>query len=839
MMDEDDAVRKLSRLELRKQKLMEYLAAKGKLKPTNPKPYLRDDSIKHRKPEGRCSKTCNPDEGKENQGGELPRLRLAEKKPQPSSAGTSRAPLSANVISARATGRSRFPAPAATYPAGSQTASAAPGPSAPLAANKGRSVAQPIRAGSATVTSSRNGAKAKAAPRGRAAAESQGGVRPVPAAAPRTAEAASASSKTGPTAAFRARTRPSAPTQPRLPSAKTQPGTGAQTKLHSNTTAPARAPPRTSAPVRTCSDAVARPRTGRPAAAASSKAGPGKAPTARGPPGVPVPTAPTKRVGTSLRKASDLGSAGARVPCVAVQSRAAGPPGRAGPASKPVTRSTRALHGPSLPNTCKVSLTKAARGAARPSALPAPPQRPALRAAAPQWGRPPAPASRAGDGLRVGALQRAVRQAVSEMRGEGGGKGPAPNRKNPRPAPSGRVDFTGLQTEREPRGAVEREPRGAVEREPRGAAERVNAVASTVPRTARPSCQTLRPADLKTPARTGQAGPNPGLIGTAPPRDRKLTTAQEQRLQKLHEWRQSKGISYKRPPMPVRARGKKGASPVPLHYWTAMEEEEEAQSLVYNIDRSLTDCVKLLQEGCPSEQVVQVLSGVPMAKKFAKYWICQARLMEREGNLEVLPMFEEAVRVVLEPVDALRAVVFEILKRKEEASAAGTGGSPAASEGEGKVGEEEEDEEGEEGDGEEEEPCQAVAVDPVTPRATTAVIRGEKGGSSVVKYKITATPGGRRSQQQEPVTLDGQELRFFTPVRRSVRIERSAPGYPSALREHDPCVASFRDLLAEEEEEEEAEGRAERDRGSPLYVYRENEALRDQVQIQLCLQPTV
>ncbi|KAJ8263587.1 hypothetical protein COCON_G00160440 [Conger conger] len=764
MMDEDDAVRKLSRLELRKQKLMEYLAAKGKLKATNPKPYLRDDSIKHRKPEGRCSKTCNPDEGKENQGGELPRLRLAEKKPQPSSAGTSRAPLSTNVISARATGRSRFPAPAATYPAGSQTASAAPGPSAPPAANKGRSVAQPIRAGSATVTSSRNGAKAKAAPRGRAAAESQGGVRPVPAAAPRTAEAASASSKTGPTAAFRARTRPSAPTQPRLPSAKTQPGTGAQTKLHSNTTAPARAPPRTSAPVRTCSDAVARPRTGRPAAAASSKAGPGKAPTARGPPGVPVPTAPTKRIGTSLRKASDLGSAGARVPCVAVQSRAAGPRG---------------------------GLDPPARGAARPSALPAPPQRPALRAAAPQWGRPPAPASRAGDGLRVGALQRAVRQAVSEMRGKGGGKGPAPNRKNPRPAPSGRVDFTGLQTEREPRGAV----------------ERVSAVASTVPRTARPSCQTLRPADLKTPARTGQAGPNPGLIGTAPPRDRKLTTAQEQRLQKLHEWRQSKGISYKRPPMPVRARGKKGASPVPLHYWTAMEEEEEAQSLVYNIDRSLTDCVKLLQEGCPSEQVVQVLSGVPMAKKFAKYWICQARLMEREGNLEVLPMFEEAVRVVLEPVDALRAVVFEILKRKEEASSAGMGGSPAASEGEGKEGEEEEDED-------------------------------EKGGSSVVKYKITATPGGRRSQQQEPVTLEGQELRFFTPVRRSVRIERSAPGYPSALREHDPCVASFRDLLAEEEEEE-AEGRAERDRGSPLYVYRENEALRDQVQIQLCLQPTV
>ncbi|KAG7254252.1 hypothetical protein CRUP_021407 [Coryphaenoides rupestris] len=47
--------------------------------------------------------------------------------------------------------------------------------------------------------------------------------------------------------------------------------------------------------------------------------------------------------------------------------------------------------------------------------------------------------------------------------------------------------------------------------------------------------------------------------------------------------------------------------------------------------------------GCPPEQVTGVLSRLPtLAKKFSKYWICQARLMERQGNLDVLPMFEEA-----------------------------------------------------------------------------------------------------------------------------------------------------------------------------------------------------
>ncbi|KAK5870756.1 hypothetical protein PBY51_003677 [Eleginops maclovinus] len=53
-------------------------------------------------------------------------------------------------------------------------------------------------------------------------------------------------------------------------------------------------------------------------------------------------------------------------------------------------------------------------------------------------------------------------------------------------------------------------------------------------------------------------------------------------------------------------------------------------------------------QGC-AEQVKNILSRLPaVCKKFAKYWICQARLMEREGNMEVLPMFEEAVGVVLE-----------------------------------------------------------------------------------------------------------------------------------------------------------------------------------------------
>jgi cytoskeleton-associated protein 2 len=82
-------------------------------------------------------------------------------------------------------------------------------------------------------------------------------------------------------------------------------------------------------------------------------------------------------------------------------------------------------------------------------------------------------------------------------------------------------------------------------------------------------------------------------------------------------------------------------------------------------------------------------------------------------------------------------------------------------------------------------------------------------------------------------------VRFFTPVRRSVRIERVSLGYPAYLREQDPCVASYDDLLAEDEpegsgERQEASGGASHQcTATPIYVYRENEALQDQVKVQL------
>ncbi|KAK5848999.1 hypothetical protein PBY51_008674 [Eleginops maclovinus] len=136
-------------------------------------------------------------------------------------------------------------------------------------------------------------------------------------------------------------------------------------------------------------------------------------------------------------------------------------------------------------------------------------------------------------------------------------------------------------------------------------------------------------------------------------------------MKKLQEWREAKGISYKRPQMLVKPAVKLAVT-VPQLFWGPTVEKDEAHSLICALDRSLDDCITLLGKGC-TDHVKDVLSWLPaVSKKFAKYWICQARLMEREGNMGVLPMFEEAVGVVLKPVDELRTVVFEILQRKDE-----------------------------------------------------------------------------------------------------------------------------------------------------------------------------
>lgn len=106
----------------------------------------------------------------------------------------------------------------------------------------------------------------------------------------------------------------------------------------------------------------------------------------------------------------------------------------------------------------------------------------------------------------------------------------------------------------------------------------------------------------------------------------------------------------------------------------------------------------------------------------------------------------------------------------------------------------------------------------------------------IINYVLSSL-SGPPSQQRESVKVNGQEVRFFTPVRRSVRIERASLRYPFPLQDHDLCVNSYNDLLCEDEKERSEEQTdwepSPSESCAPVYVYRENEALKDKVVVQL------
>ncbi|NXX30950.1 CKP2L protein, partial [Nicator chloris] len=267
----------------------------------------------------------------------------------------------------------------------------------------------------------------------------------------------------------------------------------------------------------------------------------------------------------------------------------------------------------------------------------------------------------------------------------------------------------------------------------------------------------------------------------------------------LEEWLTSKGKKYKRPPMKLLQ--KQAVKPSCRKVKAKEKQENPEQHCQAKINSVLTECLKLIEEGVHAEELTAVLSLVPQAEKFAKFWICQAKLLAWNGPFDVLQLYREAVSAGAEPVEELRETALNILKdagQKLEGnlSVVGLTGAcnpfPAAAlcncclfpllPGE-KV----------------EEP---VPWEPRTPypgeRHPTASTPGLVGTPVTslplsVKLQVTSASRGREF-------LEGPELKFLTPVRRSLRIERARSHYPEMLKDHDPVVSSLSEILDAEEE---------------------------------------
>nr|XP_019569574.1 PREDICTED: cytoskeleton-associated protein 2-like [Rhinolophus sinicus] len=289
----------------------------------------------------------------------------------------------------------------------------------------------------------------------------------------------------------------------------------------------------------------------------------------------------------------------------------------------------------------------------------------------------------------------------------------------------------------------------------------------------------------------------PGGTQTSPGTKRK--TAAGDRRKQLEEWQKSKGKMYKRPPMELKTK-RKMVEEMNISFWKSMEKEEEEQKaqleLSSKISSTLTECLQLIEGGVLSHEVFTILSSIPEAEKFAKFWICKAKFLASKGTFDVIGLYEEAIRKGATPIQELRDVVLNILQDPKRATDGTTSGSSAAETHRTSI----QELAGEMEPGKSYLSPKGREQAPATPQKPKA----EQGGHSGIKLQVAPLP--RVSRMAEV-----RDLKLVTPVRRSVRIERAVSHYPEQLREHDLVVASLDELLEMEDTE--------------CLVFRRNEAL--------------
>ncbi|XP_024414316.2 cytoskeleton-associated protein 2-like isoform X2 [Desmodus rotundus] len=280
---------------------------------------------------------------------------------------------------------------------------------------------------------------------------------------------------------------------------------------------------------------------------------------------------------------------------------------------------------------------------------------------------------------------------------------------------------------------------------------------------------------------------------------KKKITAEDRRKQ-LEEWQKSKGKMYKRPPMELKTK-RKIIEEMNMSFWKSMEKEEEERKaqleLSNKINSTLTECLQLIEGGVLSNEVFTVLSSIPEAEKFAKFWICKAKFLASKGTFDVIGLYEEAIRSGATPIQELREVVLNILQDPNRTRDGITSNSVVAETNITSTEELARD-------------MESGRKSCLSPKnreqfpATPQITKAEEDNHPGIKLQVAPIP--RISGMPEV-----RDMKLITPVRRSARIERAVSRYPEMLQDHDLVVSSLNELLEVEDTE--------------CFVFRKNEAL--------------
>ncbi|XP_070096387.1 cytoskeleton-associated protein 2 isoform X3 [Equus przewalskii] len=291
----------------------------------------------------------------------------------------------------------------------------------------------------------------------------------------------------------------------------------------------------------------------------------------------------------------------------------------------------------------------------------------------------------------------------------------------------------------------------------------------------------------------------------------------EERKARLNEWKASKGKVLKRPPNSVVTQPEpKDQSERPVgSFWTTMAEEDEQRLFTEKVNKTFSECLNLINEGCPKEEILVTLNdlikNIPDAKKLVKYWICLARIEPLTSPIEnIIAIYEEAILAGAQPIEEMRHAIADILTMKSQENfkfGEHIEEACATKDQTQEVNVEDIDVSLESGRLEMEnkhhrsvvfQDCEKEQGDK-TKDATNDVKTPstETRAGCLIKYNVSTTPylqSVKKKIQFDETNSTFKELKFLTPVRRSRRLQEKTSKLPDMLKDHYPCVSSLEQL---------------------------------------------
>uniref|UniRef100_A0A5F9C219 Cytoskeleton associated protein 2 n=1 Tax=Oryctolagus cuniculus TaxID=9986 RepID=A0A5F9C219_RABIT len=291
----------------------------------------------------------------------------------------------------------------------------------------------------------------------------------------------------------------------------------------------------------------------------------------------------------------------------------------------------------------------------------------------------------------------------------------------------------------------------------------------------------------------------------------------EQRKARLSEWKAGKGRVLKRPSNPVVQQPEpEGQAGKPVgSFWTTMAEEDEQRLFTEKVNKTISECLNLITEGCPKEEILitlnDLIKNIPDATKLVKYWICLARIEPITSPIEnIIAIYEKAILAGAQPIEEMRHTIVDILTMKSQEKVNFGGNTEEA------YATKEQIQEGNTEDkdlnlepvkqeienkhhrnvvfqdceNEQDDKTKDSTNDVKTPNTETRA-------SCIIKYNVSTTPylqSVKKKMQFDETNSAYKELKFLTPVRRSRRLQDKTSKLPDMLKDHYPCVSSLEQL---------------------------------------------